>query len=501
MCLALSALSVRADETPPQDYPKLITYQQLMQLSPAKRRAYIESVRSILGDFELHMDDKTQPESAAQMESFKMELQSLHKLETESHSTNSPGETTANPKQQHAQPIKRLVVPYWQEGSFFSSGKWSCDGLSSDKLIFNASVGTCTKPNYTADMCSQGYHAAYVKVNLASGPGVHEYCVPKDSWNALNDARKESLSQSSGASGDVVDIYSKKSSAGVIMANLSEEDRQAALSGEKTPLPSQIESAVHANKLPATDDLSSVPPDLSPSSVHGKDGGAAVSGKCKPKLTCPDLTSRQRRQLRSKLKGDVCIAGGNFSRYRGGHVRAGNCQTIRNWPDNRNKKLSCTQPNTAMCNPLLYCADANKHPFCFVPTRSFTHDCSIAAANVKCDPAEVQVLGLQDEWDKMRTDLAKMVGTHCLAPTDAKKDSVGKKAFREFFCNECQDIIKRLYAANVSVTGEGCGDNGSAPAPGGSATPGHSNGIKNPPIPTPRPSRLESPATAAGSAK
>gem|GEM_PF-3675838 len=437
LCFLLAVPVSKA--SPSQDFPKLITYNTLMSLSPAQRRAYIADVRQILADLEANMNRELTPDTTAANE-LKDVRHRLDLFELLLPQAEAQGTVTGKA-------IPRVVNE--------ATGKaWSCAQAGAN-LEFNLAVGTCVvKGNNTEGVCSAGYHYGSVKTNQTGGAIIKGYCIPDDSWNALNSGRRDILASAGGAP-SLADFYKsndrangdKKVPTDIVLGSLSQDDKALATEGHLSD--ERARELINQQVPLATLDQR----EKDAKEADKKKESQKVAGACQPAFKCSDITKEERAKLRTQLKGDVCIAGGNFSQYKGGKPKVGACKTMRNWPSDSNKKLSCSGANKAMCNPFLYCLDGNKKPFCFVPTRSFTAQCEKAAQAVKCDPARIKTLGFQDEWTKLRDEFSVTVGTKCLGKNPAPSDL----AFQKFFCSECQAIVDRLYGANFKVVGNGCG--------------------------------------------
>lgn len=140
-----------------------------------------------------------------------------------------------------------------------------------------------------------------------------------------------------------------------------------------------------------------------------------------------------------------CLMGGNFSEYRGGKIKVGNCQPVSSFPSHKSPKVdeqtvSCPSAQN-ICNPILYCGEKdgdNLKPFCQSITQDLTRGCeAIAKAKAPdCDPFAAKwknVLPVLDEWNKFKE----------------KFDSLCKEGteFANYFCEECGLMRTRVSRA------------------------------------------------------
>ncbi len=83
----------------------------------------------------------------------------------------------------------------------------------------------------------------------------------------------------------------------------------------------------------------------------------------------------------------------------------------------------------------------------------------------QCDPSKIKGFALQNEWD----DLAKKTLDQYKAIC---KGATTNANFRALFCEECNVIGERIFAANQRAVGTGCSD--ASPAPAARPAPGSS---------------------------
>ena len=479
----LTGLSQTGMARTTRDFPQLLTYRGLMSLSPAKRRAYVEEVRKILADFQKSMDRKLSQREVAEIDEIHRQLNLFELLLPTAHAEAS---------------LAGKLIPRLKQET--TGRRWSCSDAD-PSLEFNLDLGTCVLGgSKDRGFCPSGFKYGRVKSSRPNGPLAIGYCVPDDSWNALSEVRREGLKRGDAPRlSDIYQMYDRSDgpkkilSPEMVIPNVDQEVKDLATIGRPREL-NEGETKAAINKAAAAGAaqlaLPKEAPAMNPASTEEekKEGEDKFQGACQPAFKCEDITDKEKKDLRSQLRGDLCIAGGNFSTYKGGKPRPGGCLTMRNWPSDSNKKLSCTGAGKAMCNPFLYCLDNEKKPFCFKPTQSFTADCEKAGNAVQCDPARIKGLGFQEEWTALRDKFSIVVGEKCLMQKGGAQPAPEDLAFQKFFCSECQAITDRLYGANFKTVGNGCGvAKVDAPGAGAAGQPAKSatgvNPIANPESP------------------
>jgi hypothetical protein len=130
-----------------------------------------------------------------------------------------------------------------------------------------------------------------------------------------------------------------------------------------------------------------------------------------------------------------CLMGGNISVYKNGHIQAGNCQPVLNFPSDQHPAVAPCHAGENMCNPFLYCgASKGKkfEPLCVKVSQDLLNTCE-SSTQPKCDPYTLNIPGLHEDWNKFIEEVNGL----------CKKGN----SFQSFFCVECQKMKLRLAAA------------------------------------------------------
>lgn len=297
-------------------------------------------------------------------------------------------------------------------------------------LTFDQRAGTCIYLNLAEGTPSPDFKASSCPdqaVEIKGYDRIGKLCIPQESWKLLHPNRQNDLKNG---------IFLKAEA----FLNLS-EDRGATLTGIDRVLKRVAPSA-------------SAPPDLC-----GTD-----------KLACNDLTPDEKKnriaQFRQDKTDNICIYGGNFSKYRESNPdskrwkRAGTCEPIDYFP-NKETGTRCGK-GMVICNPILFCVHTPEQKpgdvkkFC-VPTRSdATERCKAQFESVLtkvsgsrvCDVKQDILSNFQGKWNKMAEAIEEKYNTFCLKDLN----------FQALFCSECKRIGEQLLAMNIKARPADCAE-------------------------------------------
>lgn len=208
---------------------------------------------------------------------------------------------------------------------------------------------------------------------------------------------------------------------------------------------------------------------------------------------CNEQTIKQAREKYYKGSTNLCIYGGNLSRYADGKFQTGNCEPrseicfesmdCRKSPGGEKFKpaYQCPQ-DKVICNPLLFGIKADgKTPFCVSRGNSATSLCQdISERSEKAvHPFLMDRQGQKNmrTWPKIDgfssvwNQFAKLFNDLCFK----------NKEGADFFCHECHVMKKKMFEINIQAKGySNCGEalSFAQPAPKLLLRPSRASGVR-----------------------
>ena len=208
-----------------------------------------------------------------------------------------------------------------------------------------------------------------------------------------------------------------------------------------------------------------------------RDDGAACEPPELEPGTCTDKSIQAAKQKYYRTDEPHCLYAGNFTHFRNGIKRAGNCEppkaycagstTCRGPKDQPapKKNFECTATNEVICNPFVFNLDENNKALCVPSGEHATAACTdkadkIDKARLEASQAQqrktlqpvtdwvqtsflarvTNVSGLIESWSDFRTQINKM----CFEG-DAK----------DVYCRECDMMKRRLFKMHLVTRGKG----------------------------------------------
>lgn len=514
---ACCALTAQAKQAPLQFEGKLLTYQQLMTLAPAKRMTYLKHIGELLAKMEhdqrkLEVADYNYLEDIKQMKEQVAFFMRLMAVFPEANAQDS------GPR-----------VPTWQAGT-----GWVCTGSG---LAFDKRVGTCvvtrvvdgktvmTWPASTdysdaGRSCPEGTRPFF---NSNTGP---RRCVPQESFDALSKQRQTQIGRGVQFPNNYFrpDDGPEKTMADVLGAGTHNSDGSLIATGDKPAQPAQPAPAKPDPAKPDPAKPDPVPPVAD--ATKPEPPPAAQPNCVAPKFRCDDQTNDRDKLIaawrKRGNKDNACIVGGFFSEYKNPRNKAAGTCEPKTQLDLNGTKTSCAQPDPkklkrgqkpppmkVLCNPLIFCLGmkvddklqkyvdgledpgrktaiqnaisnaatidgssekivnihlcedigqdlserCNKKLEDHVAGRASVNGMGVGEKYVACDSAKVKGLPMQAAWDEVRKGIEDKYKSWCKGDKDE---------FGALFCNECKIIAKRIMDYNTEATGQAC----VPPAPG-----------------------------------
>lgn len=416
-------------------FPELLTYRQMMTLSPEKRQAYLDGVAAMLVEIAQISREKRDDMVVQEARELQGRFIALQMLLV-------PAEASGGRGLYHPPPAKKYqpseAVPR-RKGSGLLSENWTCDSVSGangrELVTFDYRLGTCRLADElkSGKACEAG---AFVEVALKTGASVKNrarsikrYCVPQASWDMLSMDRREQLSRPEGAT-SVADQF-----------NYFWNDEK---------LPNSVEIAL-GGRANVGDVAASIKPKAEKSAgstAEAPKAEAVGAGSCDAgQFACEGTWAERRKAYYDDPNVTTCVFSGNVSEFIGGKKTPGRCTPVFSLKVSQTgPTYQCLTRADTMCNPLVFGVDTEGRPFCVPAKGDATKRCDEASTEQtrKPDFLAQNISGLQESWEKFRE------GMNALCKTS--------EASRRFHCEECRVMADRLAALNASTTGTPCGD-------------------------------------------
>ncbi len=474
----------------------VLTYRELMRLSPKKRSTYLRDMRKLLvmlenrqGKFEV---------AGLEAELFREQIASLIRA------FEFMPQVHADPPSARAAAAGR---PSWVEGR-----GWVCNQTG---LVFNARIGTCVLGTPEAAFEIFGDDPCPAGSQKVPDPGYALFdsywvCVPRASWDQLTPARQENVRTKRWLP---IGFFKGKDQAQTVAEVAG---RPASTSGGVQPRADDtvpVTSGTADNTIPGPAGSPLQGPDdvireqraaaaLANTNAPAEPAMASEDAMCaEGAFTCQDIYDLKAADPNSEAYlaasaavnlfradrtpgSNVCIWGGFFSSYPGPEKRRGTCSPVRSFPAGR---ASVCGANETLCNPVLFCLATDVGDGVKVPQQKcvpygrtvgfdITRRCNIWYEQVRtsgtsevvrngqtfsnvptttCDPGvDVKFnndVGLQEEWANMKATMDQQFTKWCMPQT-------GSANFQALFCSEC----KVMAAIRARAVG-GCAGSTTAP--------------------------------------
>lgn len=450
---------------PVQAMPELMTYQQLMMLSPAKRVAYIKDVRQVLVLLEKmeikarslgysSVDNLESKENIAKIESLRSTLQAYLVLLPEAKAeSDMQAKYWSNPKVW--KPNTRITIN--------ADGTWSIEVPSNLRTYkigpFKTHVPDTS--NHGPDVVIRDYRSMLPAQGLTqtneewngkpkTAPPVpvqgltstdQEWKGQPKTANVQSSSQQppaiQDPSQSQGLSGGVNYVEPK-----TVKTDKITPDKESAQQNYEKLSQGQT---------------------LQPTSATKPDEKVAAKNTCKA-VGAGDMDPIRKEWANKKSKTS-CVNGGNFSDYT--EVAQGKCSPVHkleNPPSNveymspnGKKEAGGCSASEELCSPVVFCdssAVTEQNPngkvkaFCIslkgsgeeYQNKSYTLLCAKATAakagKSKCDPMGIKG-ATHEAWNSLAKAYKENVNTYCSGDSSQSK-------FNDFFCVECTAIKKQM---------------------------------------------------------
>lgn len=484
-------VSNSADAKLPPYYSPLsnvMTYQEIMKLSPAKRMEYVNGIRALLVEIDR---EKFQGSS----EVFKGEVNRLKALLE-----------AISPHEAEAATCSRIPVVTSKSITCNASCGLVATRIQGDVLDNTPSNFGCRDVNTTSLECKPGFYA------IKQGPNGYFTCVTKESWAQIRDPKvKRNLSIPTMNAPTPLAQGFLKSMAPDVRASVEKALRQKATALRKHANPAKSEAvagtkrkkrrasarkakleskatagagteaasesgtAGSAEAEAGIEDDNSPLPELGAQTqltCENVDGVWQIKGLPEEPdpATCSDesIAAAKAHYLRERTSDTACIYGGNFTNYTTTKRRANKCMPRSKFcygdancldPNDPSRTLppafTPCKANEVICNPLVFGLKADgESPFCVARGRQATQLCDQDSANAEKAVHPMQALdqggktgwkntsGFFESWN----GFAEMFNKMCDVTAEG---NVGAR----YFCRECHIIRKRLIALRAKVVG------------------------------------------------
>lgn len=402
---------------PATDRGLILSFEELRALSPSQREQYVQDLTEVIIALEKAQTNYEVAQSF-QFEDIKEYIAFL--------------QSGALLPQAHADAPLPANIP-----RFDPKAGPVCEGTG---LVFDPRVGTCLilrkdKDKQTVDFGS--LPCPDQSVQIAGYEKSTKLCIEKDSWKNLPPARQNEVRTGRFLSPDAFKGLSRADAEKLIgkVGDVSAVNKAATAAATPAPTPA---------------------PQSPPAHLCGTE-----------KLACSSLSKPEKAALIAKFRADktdnVCIYGGNFSRYQVSKrdpkqwKKAGTCDPVRQYRGSEPCAVG-----KVLCNPILFCVagvDPTDHEvkparICERTGSNATVRCQAAFNKMKaekdhhvCD-IEKDFPGkqAQESWSKLTKDVEAKYQKYCH----------GDLNFQALFCEECKIIGEQLIAMNAKVRPE-CG--------------------------------------------
>lgn len=473
--LMTSVATAISTATPADEFAKVISYRELMSLSPQAREVYIRGLRNALVELErMQRSNSVNGEAKARTSARIFLLKALIQTAEAQWMDGKPNSAHAgylvSPVRQPNWSIQPTDQRALQNVFALNHTAAKCpqqvkSRSDFQKLLRDGGGMTCAiaiggkdrfcpggftfwgKTPYGVNIC---WKPAPVKV-VKKIDAIGERITRAERRKALP-RRKPATEPKDQAAADGDDE--------AIATSLNPDDDQHAPRAETGPL--ELVPGVGATNLDAA------------KGAEGEACGAPVFDQ----KTCNDETIRKAKGDFYRSKSPHCLYAGNLSHFRGNEKRAGNCQAPTGFCVNsvtcrgpKNEVLGrpnfeCKGPNEVICNPYLFNLDRDDKALCVKASRNATAQCTAKANEIDAEklakaqddakrdhpdnvPDWVQtsflarvknINGIIESWEEFRTEINKM----CF-----------ESPSKDVFCNECFMLKTRLYNMHLVAMTKG----------------------------------------------
>lgn len=495
----------------------LLTYQQLVELSPKKRAKYISRMVDLLAT----MESFNNQYSVAELEKMRgMREQIAFLLQMisflpEAHADGDDFDDTPP-----AVDVSRIVPAH-------NGFEWTCGRGAT----FDLAVGACLATNSAGLTQFMPANAEAPGAEVERCPsGTHEIphyrpgsaaCIPNANWAVMPADRKAKIEQKNFESPRVLRAMSLEQQRRAIMGSATSSPGAARPAGdpeERTPAPSAVTPGGAAGGATPTrpDQEPAAPGGATPARPNAEPGAPAPpvaagtseparAPTCEPAPTaCKSLSAADRTTAINRFRStadyqgvnaNICIAGGFASKYKTAEKKPSTCEIKRGLDLANGKKSSTCSADEALCNPVLFCVAAKDGQGKLAPAtvcvkragdranRPLTDACAAKYQKVlnhqeplftcKVDPklkgeakrkaeqrcaAARAIKGERCDPAKLALDGEfKKVWDDLIEQTKTLRDVwCGKSDFAALFCRECEIVNDKIYAMNKEATGTGC---------------------------------------------
>lgn len=469
---------------------KLLTYNQLMSLSKAKRQQYIRDLTELLVYFE-SFNSKHEVAQLEMIKKIREQIAMLSPVLAVLPQAEAASSEYEDDKSKYPADISKCEAVhdgnYWNcgEACRFDSAAMTCV-VDPTYMNWDNSKGiTSALTGYLSKTCPKGSEP--VPSYLGNGA---KLCIPEASWKTIDAGRKEVLAKGEGF---------------VSPANFrkhTKEQQYAMIHGVEAAKKEKEQNELN-NARAVEEHKSQKDKPVNPAIAGTKEEPAKPQDKCEPiAMDCKALKPADLKAARERFQkvasvegidGNICIAGGFPSRYSTATKEPGTCEVnalkkkyeaitggCEKGTDGKEKK--------ALCNPVLFCLgfesegedkkkEFNPLSFCVNPeggnanitnTCAEEYNCALQGMRYrdgKCRKGIPVIPGAENK-DKIprACDISEMdipaseMWQELVRATEQLRDVWCNKSedFKMLFCRECEIVNDKIYTMNKKVTGSGC---------------------------------------------
>ncbi|MGZ3723114.1 MAG: hypothetical protein ACXVA9_09300 [Bdellovibrionales bacterium] len=500
--LSLSALSSSAFA---EFRGTLLSYDQLISLTPQKRIKYIAEYRKLLimmEKQEIKYKIGSYKSPAEEYSEKVANVMRIFEIVPQAEAEDAGEGVVAAPKLQ-----TNPIVPVWDAKT--GSGNCSSYNSGQTRYKFDEEVGTCvlmTQPGFINSLT--GNQSGFSKGTCPKGTvevpsprgSMNVACVPQSSFNALDSERQAAVKNG--------EFYPKGT-----YGKFATEDSFRANSLRGLPSP-KADAEKTAAAVPAAD---AAPQSPANAKVDEPKGGVDPLCQKSPDLNCTAITDKKDKAVEAfrtnkSEESNSCIIGGFFSKYKVATPRKpeGKCEPIRQFPPPPSPAAqTCKEAGTTMCNPMLFCVDGRKadltgkiepHYKCvalkdrksgtdvtqrcdnwqkeaekdpkfkpcdfkqsvafqdvWIPTPEEKAKANGGPVVVDANPNRPPDFNYEKAWNEQKALLQKEFKRRCSDKTFEGASEPGfEGGFQGLFCNECKIMAAHLYKMNKDTVGYGC---------------------------------------------
>ncbi|MES2857265.1 MAG: hypothetical protein V4692_15455 [Bdellovibrionota bacterium] len=421
-------------------YGQLLSFQKVMSLTPARRQAYLNSVREIVHEFE-----KMQKEKSVSV----ADLQEAGKLRiyvrlfdalvenVEAAGNQMPMRASVRSGKERAILCK---APYVAQRL---TAKRSDNDLRNFICVLQSQKVSTTIPGTNLPQLYRRCPGETVSVNQRSDGSY--LCATRDSFLAAHEDSQIVFQTPHPKYKDPDQV-------------LADARRAAQLKRLEAAKKKSAEAAAVEARLPAVS-LDAAEDELKCDATSGR----VLLPRPDGSQFCNDDTIRAAREKYYVEKGNQCIYAGTITKYLDGEPGPGRCASsdrfcLGDKPDCRDEAsgekapaiYKCAQSNQQICNPLVYGVKPNgandksdsyldNEPFCVTKGARATEACGELAdqGNAVFSIAFGKEPGVMESWNQFVKDFASV----CEENDTAKR----------FLCRECHSMRQRLVKANMDA--------------------------------------------------